>query len=139
MAFHPPCDFTIGHLDAQCPRFVRTAPMATRGLGDRFVQMLIPFLVALDADAVPMPIQDDFLDTHGTHGAYAWAKDFFDLNRMLPFNDADAVLAAFPGLEPVKPVAEGDYDARLASVKDKCNAIIEVDFGVSSRYSDIDL
>lgn len=130
-AFHPPCDITLGHLDPTCPRFVRITPIATRGLGDRFVQMLVPFLVALDADAVPMPIPDDFVDTHGTHGSYAWAKDFLDLNRMLPFNDTDAIPAAFPGLESIKPAAEEDYDARLASVADKCNVIIEIDMNVS--------
>lgn len=48
--FHPPCNFTISHFDPECPRFVHIEPMTShRGLGDRFVQFLIPYLFALEA------------------------------------------------------------------------------------------
>lgn len=49
--FHPACNFTIGHFDPSCPRFVHIEPMTShRGLGDRFVQFLVPYLFALEAD-----------------------------------------------------------------------------------------
>lgn len=37
--FHPPCNFTLGHFDPACARFVRfnEARTAASGLGDRFV------------------------------------------------------------------------------------------------------
>lgn len=49
-AFQPPCNFTIGHLDPACPRFVTIAPLTIRGIGDRFLQYLLPYLFALDAN-----------------------------------------------------------------------------------------
>lgn len=48
--FHPPCNFTVGHLNSTCPRFVRIQPTTEAGMGDRFMQFLVPYVFALEAD-----------------------------------------------------------------------------------------
>lgn len=94
------------------------------------MQMQIPFLFALDANAVPMPIDDAFFGTEGRHGGYPWAASLFNTNGHLPFQDTAAVMAAFPDLRVIQPAAEGDYNARVKSVEGQCNVIIEVDMQV---------
>lgn len=79
-----------------------------------------------------MPIQDDFVATQGRHGSYPWAKDFLNVNAHLPFSDAESVMATFPDLKVITPAGQGDYKARVDSVKDQCGVIIEVDTHVSA-------
>lgn len=80
--------------------------------------------------ATPMPIEEFFVATPGRHGNYSGAIDFLNLNAHLPFPDVASVKAAYPDLQLIRPATAGDYRARLDSVKDQCNVIIEVDTNV---------
>lgn len=84
----------------------------------------------LKPTAVPMPIEESFVATTGRHGNYSGAIDFLNLNAHLPFPDMASVNAAYPDLKRIRPATGGDYRARLDSVKDQCNVIIEVDTNV---------
>ena len=77
------CDYPFyQQQNSSCPRFVNIDLIASRGLGDRFLQFCIVRLVALDTDSVPV-----LLDMHtavGSHGNYTGLEDFLPIGQSLP-------------------------------------------------------
>ena len=82
-SFYPTCDYPLyQQQNVSCPRFVNIDLIASRGLGDRFLQFCIVLLVALDTNSVPI-----LLDMHtaaGPHGNYTGLEDFLPIGQTLP-------------------------------------------------------